>query len=85
MKALVTNCTRNSGLTALRALAGAGWSVLGADDRLFPPALHSRYADAPYVQLPAADDPLFAPALLDLLDRVRPDVFIPTRGIEGHA
>lgn len=82
MKALVTNCTRNSGLTALRALAGAGWSVLGADDRLFPLGLHSRYAGAPYEQLPAENDPLFAPALLDLLDRVRPDVLIPTRGIE---
>jgi predicted ATP-grasp superfamily ATP-dependent carboligase len=83
MKALVTNCTRNSGLTALRALAGADWSVLGADDRLFPLGLHSRYVDAPYERLPAEDDPLFAPALLNLLDRVRPDVLIPTRGIEA--
>lgn len=82
MKALVTNCTRNSGLTALRALAGAGWTVLGADDRLFPLGLHSRFASAPYELLPAEGDPLFAPALLDLLDRVRPDVLIPTRGIE---
>ncbi len=82
MKALVTNCTRNSGLTALRALAGAGWTVLGADDRLFPLGLHSRFANAPYELLPAEDDPFFAPALLDLLDRVRPDVLIPTRGIE---
>jgi predicted ATP-grasp superfamily ATP-dependent carboligase len=83
MKALVTNCTRNSGLTALRALAGADWTVMGADDRLFPLGLYSRYADAPYEQLPAEDDPSFAPALLDLLDRVRPDVLLPTRGIEA--
>lgn len=82
MKALVTNCTRNSGLTALRALAGAGWSVLGADDRLFPLGLRSRHAGAPYEQLPDEEDPVFAPALLDLLDRARPDVLIPIRGIE---
>ncbi|MGZ8463396.1 MAG: carboxylate--amine ligase [Candidatus Deferrimicrobiaceae bacterium] len=81
MKVLVTNCTRNSGLTAMRALANAGWDVLGADDRLLPLGLHSRYSAVAYERLPAEDDPAFAPALLDLLDKVHPDVLIPTRGI----
>jgi carbamoylphosphate synthase large subunit len=83
MKALITNCTRNSGLAAMRALATAGWSALGADDRVLPLGLRSRHAAASYECLPAARDPRYAEALLALLDRVRPDVLIPTRGIEA--
>jgi carbamoylphosphate synthase large subunit len=83
MKALVTNCTRNSGLTVMRALSATGWSVLGADDRVFAFGLRSRCAIARYERLPAEDDPAFTAALLCLLDRLRPDVLIPTRGIEA--
>jgi predicted ATP-grasp superfamily ATP-dependent carboligase len=83
MKALVTHCTRNAGLTAMRALTRAGWSVLGADDRLFAFGLHSRCAAAPYALLPAEGDPNFAEALLGLLERTRPDVLIATRGVEA--
>lgn len=83
MKALVTNCTRNSGLSVLRALSRSGWDVMGADDRLLPLGLTSRYSVAPYHRLPAEDSPAFAQALLELIDALRPDVLLPTRGIES--
>jgi biotin carboxylase len=83
MKALVTNCTRNSGLTVMRALAGTGWSVVGSDDRVFPFGLRSRSAAAPYRRLPAEGDPQLTAELLALLEQIRPEVLIPTRGIEA--
>lgn len=81
MKALVTNCTRNSGLTIMRALAQSGWHVHGADTRLFSLGLRSRYAAASYELLPPERD-AFLPALLTLIERLRPDVLIPVRGTE---
>lgn len=83
MKALVTNCTRNSGLTVMQALSSAGWRVEGADDRALAFGLRSRCAVGPYAQLPLETSPAFTAALLALLDRGRPDVMIPTRGIEA--
>ena len=83
MKILITNCTRNSGLSVLRALNRSGWAVTGADDRLLPLGLRSRFSAAPYHRLPAQDSPSFAQALLELIDKVRPDVLLPTRGIES--
>ena len=83
MKALVTNCTRNSGLSVLRALSRSGWDVTGADDRLLPLGLQSRFSAAPYHRLPEEDSPAFTQALLDLIDTLRPDVLLPTRGIES--
>ncbi len=83
MKALVTNCTRNSGLSVLRALSRGGWTVMGADDRLLPLGLKSRFSAAPYHRLPAEDSPAFAQALLELIDALRPDVLLPTRGMES--
>jgi len=82
MKALVMNCTRNSGLTIMRALSKAGWTVAGADDRVYALGLRSRFAAAPYELLPAHDHPTFPGAFLALLDRTRPDVLIPSRGIQ---
>jgi len=83
MRALVTNCTRNSGLAVMHALHASGWQVCGADDRVFAFGLHSRSAMAPYELLPAEDDPRFVAALTALLDRLRPEVLMPTRGIEA--
>lgn len=83
MKVLVTNCTRNSGLTVMRALSAAGCNVSGADDRVFAFGLHSRSAVASYSPLPPENHPRFASALLALLDRSPPEVLIPTRGIEA--
>ncbi len=82
MKALVTNCTRNSGHAALRALAAAGWAVEGADDRVPRWPVHSRWTRDAYVLLPPEDHAGFPAALLALVQRVRPDVLLPTRGIE---
>ncbi len=83
MRALVTNCTRNSGLTVMRALSSAGWTVQGADDRVFAFGLRSRCAVEGYELLPPQDHPGFPEALLTLLDRTRPDVLIPSRAAEA--
>jgi predicted ATP-grasp superfamily ATP-dependent carboligase len=83
MKALVTNCTRNSGLTVMRSLSTAGWTVEAADDRALAFGLRSRCAIGAYAWLPHEDSPRFTDALLALLDQKRPDVMIPTRGIEA--
>ena len=65
----------------MRALAQSGWHVHGADTRLFSLGLRSRYAAAPYELLPPERD-AFLPALLTLIERLRPDVLIPVRGTE---
>jgi predicted ATP-grasp superfamily ATP-dependent carboligase len=83
MRVLVTNCTRNSGLSVIRALTAHGFDVLGADDRRSPFGLRSRHVVAPYLLLPPQDSPHFAATLLEALEQVRPDVFIPTRGIRA--
>lgn len=81
MRALVTNCTRNSGLAVMRGLSSAGWIVQGADDRVFAFGLRSRCTAAAYESLPAPDDSRFPEALLTLLDRARPDVLVPSRAV----
>lgn len=83
MKVLVTNCTRNSGLSVMRALSRAGWSVAAADDRALAFGLRSRCAVGAYAWLPDEASPRFTAALLSLLERTKPDVMIPTRGIEA--
>ncbi len=44
MKAIVAGCTRNLGITIIRALASSGYEVIGIDDRPMPLRLGSRYA-----------------------------------------
>ena len=83
MRALVTNCTRNSGLAVMRALSSAGWIIRGADDRAFAFGLRSRCAVEGYESLLAQDDSRFPEALLTLLDRARPEVLIPLRVAES--
>jgi biotin carboxylase len=83
VKVLVTNCTRNSGLAVMRDVAAGGWEAYGADDRAPPLGLHSRSAAAPYALLPDENAPGFTAALLRLLRMQRPDVLVPTRGIEA--
>ncbi len=83
MKVLVTNCSRNSGQVVMWALHRNGWEVQGADDRAPPLGVHSRAANAPYAVLPMEGAAGFAAALLELLKSARPDVLIPTRGIEA--
>ncbi len=57
--------------------------MTGADDRLLPLGLKSRFSAAPYHRLPEEDSPAFTQALLELIDTLRPDVLLPTRGIEA--
>jgi predicted ATP-grasp superfamily ATP-dependent carboligase len=56
---------------------------MGADDRIFPFGLRARCCAAPYEPLPSEDDPRQVSAMLALLERTRPDVLIPTRGMEA--
>jgi carbamoylphosphate synthase large subunit len=44
MKALVIGCTRNIGIIIARALASAGYEVIGIDDRPMPLGLNTRHA-----------------------------------------
>ena len=67
----------------IRALSDAGYEVLGADDRRSPFGLRSRYVARAYLQLPDQMGPEFAPALLRAIEQSRPDVVIPTRGVEA--
>lgn len=82
MKILVTNCTRNSGLAVIRALAAQAYEVIGADDRRLPLGLRSRHASR-YEVLPPEDDPQFNGALQELLRFHKVDVLIPLAGSEA--
>jgi carbamoyl-phosphate synthase large subunit len=83
MRVLITNCTRNAGLSTLRALRQAGFDVLGADDRQSPLGLRSRHSIAPYLRLPPQESPDFSRGLLEILERERADALIVTRGVEA--
>lgn len=77
MRVLTTSATRNSGLAIVRALGRMGIEVIGADDRPTPLGLRSRYS-RPYGVYPPAGDPLFTDGMFALLERTRPDVFLPS-------
>jgi len=79
VKVLVTNCTRNSGLSVIRALAGKGCEVIGADYRRLPFGLRSRYSQS-YEIVPDEHAPDFADSLLHLVRRIQPDILIPLGG-----
>jgi predicted ATP-grasp superfamily ATP-dependent carboligase len=79
VKVLVTNCTRNSGLSVIRALAGKGCEVIGADYRRLPFGLRSRYSRS-YELVPDEHAPDFADSLLHLVRRIQPDILIPLGG-----
>ena len=72
----MANATRNSGLAVIRDLGRAGFDVVGADDRLLPFGLHSRYS-RPYRLLPKPRDPEVREALLHLVRECGPDVLLP--------
>ena len=74
--ALVTNATSDSGLTVIRALARSGYEVHGTDFRRLPLGARSHYVKVHHT-LPNESVAGFETALLDLLDRLRPDVFLP--------
>jgi len=73
---LVTNATTGAGLAAVKSLAAAGYRVITADFEGSWRGLRSRYSSAHY-GLRAANQQEFERSLLDLVDRVRPDAFLP--------
>jgi len=84
MKVLLTNTTRNGGMIVAQALARAGHTVVGADDRRLPFGLHSRYIARQY-QTPPDGARGYADALLDIVRSERPDVLIPFAGASAVA
>ena len=73
---LVTNGTTGGALAAAKPLAAAGFKVITMDYRRLPLSLRSRYSSENHV-IPAANQAEFERGLLDLLDRTRPDAFLP--------
>lgn len=76
MKVLVTSCTNNSALVAMRALSREGFDVIGADERGLPFGLHSRYS-SPYERLLPPDHREFVACLRGVLEKHRPEIFLP--------
>lgn len=74
--ALLTSGDREAGLAASRFLATSGYRVISITSRPFPPGTRSRYAAANYV-LPEADPAQFEARMLELIETIRPDVFVP--------
>jgi predicted ATP-grasp superfamily ATP-dependent carboligase len=73
---LISNATSDAGLSAARSLARAGYEVSSADVVEMRRGLRSRFIGANYV-LAKASPAAYAASLLDLVDRIRPDVLLP--------
>lgn len=73
---LLTNATSMAGLSAMRTLDAAGFDVIPAALRRFPLGLRSRFGPRPHL-LPAHTFEEYAAALLQLVERTRPDVLLP--------
>ena len=78
MKAIVTGCTRNIGITIIRALASSGHEVIGIDDRPMPLGLRSRYA-AKYDFYKAESEEEEYEGVEGLVRKHRPSVLITGR------
>ncbi len=76
MKVLVDSATRNSSLAIIRGLADEGYNVIGADERRLPFEAHSCYS-GPYHYLPGDSPDSYINGLMRILDKEKPDVFIP--------
>ena len=76
MKVLVTSCTNNSSLVAMRALHRDGLEIVGVDERRLPFGLHSNCA-APYEIISSMDSPGFVDRLVRVINKHRPDVLLP--------
>jgi predicted ATP-grasp superfamily ATP-dependent carboligase len=73
---LLTSISTDPGLSVLRQLIESGYDVIGAEWRTLPLGLRSRYLDAVY-QLPEPSDPGFDRRLIEVIESVRPDAFLP--------
>ena len=79
MKVLVTGATRNYGVAVIRALAGNGLEVIGADDRKLPVNFHSKYTK-PYYLYPEPEKEGFLDAIIRIIREEKPDVVLPMVG-----
>jgi predicted ATP-grasp superfamily ATP-dependent carboligase len=73
---LITNAERDATLAAARSFAARGLRVIAASHRNLPFGLRSRYSAASYVIAHSNQAELEA-GLLHLLERTRPDFFLP--------
>ena len=72
---LVSNATNDNGLAAMASLCRAGFRVVGCDTRSLPLGIRSRYVSENHV-LPGHSQGAYEGALLKVLERVTPDVFL---------
>lgn len=72
----MTNANSDAGLSAARSLVRAGYDVSSADVVDMPYGVKSRFISAHHILANGtADD--YAASLLDVVDRIRPDVLLP--------
>ena len=75
-RVLMTNANSDAGLSAARSLVRAGYDVSSADVVDMPYGVKSRFISAHHILANGtADD--YAASLLDVVDRIRPDVLLP--------
>lgn len=79
MKVLVTGATRNTSLAVIRGLAREGCEVIGADERRLPFNIHSRHSK-PYYLYPVGYQDDFFDAMIAIIKKEKPDVFLPVCG-----
>jgi predicted ATP-grasp superfamily ATP-dependent carboligase len=73
---LVADVSSDAGSSVLRQLSESGYGLIGADWRRLPFGLRSRYLRIVHL-LPKPTDIGFGRSLFDLVNSVRPDVFLP--------
>jgi predicted ATP-grasp superfamily ATP-dependent carboligase len=76
MKVLITDAIRRPVLAMIRELDRAGYTVVGADERIVPFGLYSRHARLVHLDSRRHEDG-YAGALLEVVRREKPDLLIP--------
>ena len=75
-RVLITSVATDPGLSVLRELMEFGYEVVGADWRVLPFGLRSRYLDTVH-RLPKPTDGNFGRCLVELIGTKCPDAFLP--------
>lgn len=75
-RVLISDVASDAGAVAAKSLVAAGFEVVTANLRRPPPGLHSRYSTLDYL-VSGPNRPEFEKNLLNLVQRIRPDVFLP--------
>ncbi len=75
-RVLMTNANSDAGLSAARSLVRAGYDVSSADVVDMPYGVKSRFISAHHILANGTAD-AYAASLLDVVDRIRPDVLLP--------